>query len=158
MTTVCSGAISATDMLNYTAFSIVFMVVSVAIPFTAASISGGTIGLALSHAFEAAFIAQTVIRPITSALQNGFKMVGQVGRWAKEHDDGDAWVRTINAGRPTQRLNSSTPQTNQRVPAPDSRGTSAISPGATKTTLINPATAQLGNRDTTTVGKTTRRT
>jgi type IV secretion system protein TrbL len=69
MTTACSGTISAADMLNYTAFSIVFMIVSVAVPFTAASISGGTIGLALSHAFEAAFIAQTVIRPITGALQ-----------------------------------------------------------------------------------------
>jgi type IV secretion system protein TrbL len=58
MTTACSGTISATDILNYTAFSIVFMIVSIAVPFTAASISGGTIGLALSHAFEAAFISR----------------------------------------------------------------------------------------------------
>lgn len=34
----------------------------------AASIAGGTIGLALNHAFEAAYVAQTIIRPITSDL------------------------------------------------------------------------------------------
>ena len=54
VTTVCSGTISAADMLNYTAFSVVFMVVSIAVPHMAAGIAGGTVGLALSHAFEAA--------------------------------------------------------------------------------------------------------
>jgi len=71
-------------MLIYTAFAIVFMIVSIAVPYMAAGIASGTIGLALSHAFEAAFITQTVIRPITSALQNGFKIVGRLGRVASE--------------------------------------------------------------------------
>ena len=43
--------------------------------------------LALSRAFEPAFIAQTVVRPITNALQNGFKIVGQPGRMAKEANE-----------------------------------------------------------------------
>src|SRR5713101_1869196 len=64
VTTICSGSISVTDMLDYAALAIVFMIVSIAVPYTAASIAGGTVGLALSHAFEAAYIAQTVIRPI----------------------------------------------------------------------------------------------
>ena len=60
-------------MLNYTAFAIVFMVVSIAVPHMAASIAGGTVGLALSHAFEAAFIAQTVIRPDHKRAPDGIQ-------------------------------------------------------------------------------------
>jgi len=159
MTTVCSGTISATDMLNYTAFSIVFMVVSVAVPFTAASISGGTIGLALSHAFEAAFIAQTVVRPITSALQNGFKMASQLGRGSRGGDDGNAWLGTIDPTRATLQLANLSPKTNQRVPAPGSNATSLIPVRAPKTTPIDPATGRLANGKTMTVGddKTTKR-
>ena len=41
-------------------------------------------GLALSHAFEAAYIAQTMIRPITSALQTGFNKVAQIGKRYRE--------------------------------------------------------------------------
>jgi P-type conjugative transfer protein TrbL len=152
MTTACSGTISATDMLNYTAFSIVFMIVSVAVPFTAASISGGTVGLALSHAFEAAFIAQTVVRPITSALQNGFKMVGHLGHVTKEANDGDTWLNTIDSARATRRLDNTNLKTNQRVPAPDPHATSVIPTRALKTTLINPATARLEGGKTMTVG------
>ena len=33
------------------------------------SLVGGTVGLALAHAFEAAYIAQTIVRPITSGLK-----------------------------------------------------------------------------------------
>ena len=75
-------------MLNYAALAIVFMIVSIAVPHMAASIAGGTVGLALSHAFEAAFIARTVIRPITSALQTGFNKVAQIGkRQSGQQDD-----------------------------------------------------------------------
>jgi len=79
ITTVCSGSLPVSAMLNYAAGAIVFMIVSLAVPYTASSIAGGTIGLALSHVFEATFIAQTVIRPITSALQTGFNKVSQIG-------------------------------------------------------------------------------
>ena len=48
-------------MLNYTAGAIVFMIVSLAVPYTAAGIAGGTVGLALNHAFEAVFIARNVV-------------------------------------------------------------------------------------------------
>jgi hypothetical protein len=79
MIAVCSASLPVTDMLTYAAFSIVFMVVSIAVPHMAASIAGGTIGLALSHAFESAHIAQTVVRSISSALQAGFNKLAQVG-------------------------------------------------------------------------------
>src|SRR6266852_8141986 len=93
MTTVCSGSISVSDMLDYAALAIVFMIVSIAVPYTAASIAGGTVGLALSHAFEAAFIAQTVIRPITSALQAGFSKAAQLGNGSTGNsNEATGWV------------------------------------------------------------------
>jgi len=99
-------------MLIYTAFAIVFMIVSIAVPYMAAGIASGTIGLALSHAFEAAFITQTVIRPITSALQDGFKIVGRLGRVLSERDDAEAWLNTIDPTRVTRRLDNVDPKTN----------------------------------------------
>ncbi len=158
VTTVCSGTIPAADMINYTAFAIVFMIVSIAVPHLAASIAGGTIGLALSHAFEAAFIAQTVIRPITSALQTGFNKLSQIGSGANDKaTEGAGWVNAMDFGRQTQQLSKLEPESAQRVPAPkDVRATSVIPSRASSTTPMNPGTARYTNaNDTTPIGKQT---
>jgi hypothetical protein len=68
MTTVCSGTISLAGMLDYAALAVVFAVVTVAVPSMAADLVGGTVGLALAHAFEAAYIARTIVSPITSGF------------------------------------------------------------------------------------------
>jgi hypothetical protein len=147
-TTVCSGTISAADMLNYTAFSVVFMVVSIAVPHMAAGIAGGTIGLALSHAFEAAYVAQTIIRPITSALQTGFNKVAQIGSGsAGNSGEATGWVKAMDFGRQTQQLGN----LGQRVPAPkDVRGTSVMPSRAPNTSVMNPGTARFGNGNSST--------
>lgn len=152
VTTVCSGTISAADMLNYTAFSVVFMVVSIAVPHMAAGIAGGTVGLALSHAFEAAFIAQTVIRPITSALQTGFNKVAQLGNaGAGSRSEATGWVNAMDFGRQTQRLGNLGTDGGQRVPAPkDVRGTSLMPSRAPNTTPMNLGTARYGSPNTST--------
>ena len=94
-------------MLDYAALAIVFMIVSIAVPYTAASIAGGTIGLALSHAFEAAFIAQTIIRPITSALQTGFNKAAQLGNSSRAiAAKATGWVNAMDFGRQTQQLSN----------------------------------------------------
>ena len=158
VTTVCSGSISVTDMLDYTALAIVFMIVSIAVPYTAASIAGGTVGLALSHAFEAAFIAQTVIRPITSALQTGFSKAAPLGNGsAGNSSEGAGWVHAMDFGRQTQQMSNLGPDSGQRVPAPkDVRGTSLMPSHAPSTTPMNAATARYGNgNSTTTMGKAT---
>ncbi len=146
-TTVCSGTISAADMLNYTAFAVVFMIVSIAVPHMAAGIAGGTIGLALSHAFEAAYVAQTIIRPITSALQTGFNKVAQIGSGSAGNSGEPAtWVRAMDFGRQTQQLGNLGSDGGQRVPAPkDVRGTYVMPTRASNTTEINPGTARFGN-------------
>jgi type IV secretion system protein TrbL len=159
VTTVCSGTIPVSVMLDYAAFAIVFMIVCIAVPHTAAGIAGGTVGLALSHAFEAAFIAQTVIRPITSALQTGFNKVAQLGNsGASSNGEAAGWTRAMDFGRQTQQLSNLGPDSGQRVPAPkDVRGTSVMPSRPSNTTPINPGTARSGNGNssTTTMGKAT---
>jgi type IV secretion system protein TrbL len=66
-TTVCSGAISLADMLNYAVYAAVFAAITVAVPAMAADLVGGPLGLALMHAFEAAYIVSKVTSPISSA-------------------------------------------------------------------------------------------
>ena len=152
VTTVCSGSLSVSTMLTYAALAIIFMIVTIAVPHMAASIAGGTVGLALSHAFEAAFIAQTVIRPITSALQTGFNKVAQLGNaGAGSSSEATGWVNAMDFGRQTQRLGNLGTDGGQRVPAPkDVRGTSVMPSRAPNTTPMNPGTARYGNRDTST--------
>ena len=83
VTTVCSGTISLTGMLDYAALAVVFAVVTVAVPSMAADLVGGTVGLALAHAFEAAYTAQTIARivnPITAGLKKVSEGVASLGR------------------------------------------------------------------------------
>ena len=134
------------------------MSVSSAVPHMAASIAGGTIGLALSHAFEAALVAQTIIRPITSALQTGFNKVAQIGNGSGgTNGEATGWVKAMDFGRQTQQLSNLGPDGGQRVPAPkDVRSTSIISSRGPSTTPMNPGTARYGNSSgTATIGKAT---
>ena len=105
MTTVCSNAIPVRTMLDLAAFSIVFLIVTLAVPYTAAGIVGGTVGLALSHAFEAAYVAQTIVRPITSALQTGFNKAAQIGISSGDTNGAaTGWVKPTDFARQTQQL------------------------------------------------------
>jgi len=82
MTTICSGTVPATTMLGYAALAAVFAAVTVAVPSMAAELVGGTVGLALAHAFEAAYTAQTIARivnPITAGLKKVSDGVASLG-------------------------------------------------------------------------------
>jgi hypothetical protein len=159
MTTVCSNTIPVRTMLDLTALSIVFLIVTLAVPYTAASIVSGTVGLALSHAFEAAYVAQTVVRPITSALQTGFNKVAQISNSSRDtNGEATGWAKAMDFGRQTQRIGNFGSDGEQRVPAPkDVRGTSVMPSRPTNAAPINPVTARYGNGDasTTALRKTT---
>jgi hypothetical protein len=144
MTTVCSNAIPVRTMLDLTALSIVFLIVTLAVPYTAASIVSGTVGLALSHAFEAAYVAQTIVRPITSALQTGFNKVAQIGNGSGDTNGAaTGWVKSIDFGRQTQQLANLGSGGAQRAQAPkDVRGTSIMPSRAPNTAPINTNTAR----------------
>jgi P-type conjugative transfer protein TrbL len=82
-TSVCSGTVSTTDMLEFAALAVVFAVICVAVPSMAADLVGGTVGLALAHAFEAAYTAQTIARivnPISASLRKVSEGVASLSR------------------------------------------------------------------------------
>ncbi len=56
-------------MLDYAGLAIVFAIMTIGIPHTVSNLVGGSIGLALAHAFEAAYITRTIVHPITSGLK-----------------------------------------------------------------------------------------
>jgi type IV secretion system protein TrbL len=158
VTTVCSGSLSVSTMLTYAALAIVFMIVTVSVPHMAAGIAGGTIGLALSHAFEAAFISQTVVRPINTALHTGFNQVAQLAKNGSDTSSEPAgWAGAMDFGRQTQQLGNLGPTAGQRVPAPkDVRATSVIPSRAPSTTPINKGTTPVASSNrTNTVGNQT---
>ena len=70
ITTAYSNAIPVRTMLDHAALSIVFLIVTLAVPYTAAGIVSGTVSLALTQAFEAAYLAKSITRPVVSALQS----------------------------------------------------------------------------------------
>jgi type IV secretion system protein TrbL len=157
VTTICSGSVSVPTMLTYAALAIIFMIVTIAVPHMAASIAGGTIGLALSHAFEAAYVALTIVRPVTSALQTGLNKVAHMGNGSSTNNtEAPGWVKAMDFGRQTQQLGNLGSDSGQRVPAPkDVRGTSVMPSHAPDTTPMNPGTARYVTNGTTSVGKST---
>jgi len=69
-TTICTGTIAPAPMLIYAALAILFAILTIGIPHTVSSLVGGSIGLVLAHAFEAAYIACTVISSVTAGLRS----------------------------------------------------------------------------------------
>lgn len=113
MTTVCSGSLSASDMFEYAVLAVVFLILCMGVPRIAAGLVGGTVGLALNHAFEAAYTAQAITRivhPITSALKSGFNQIAQFGN--ETSGGAQAWVSSLPnlSATATSRASSDTQQ------------------------------------------------
>lgn len=126
MTTVCSGTISISGMLYSAALAAVFATVTVAVPSMAADLVGGTVGLALAHAFEAAYTAQTIIK-IVSPMTAGLKKVS----------DGVAAL-TKGAGNPQGREQAAM----QSILAQHQRRSSADAGANAATMVLNPFTGK----------------
>ncbi len=126
MTTVCSGTLATSDMLIYAALATVFGVVTVAVPSMAAELVGGTVGLALAHAFEAAYTAQTIAR-IVNPITAGLKKVSE-----------DV------AGLPNGKSNTANGEqaAMQGILRDHQRRTSAEAAASAATTLLNPFTGK----------------
>jgi type IV secretion system protein TrbL len=126
MTTVCSGTIPLNDMLGYAALAVVFAVVTVAVPSMAADLVGGTVGLALAHAFEAAYTAQTIakiVTPVTASLK-------------KVHEGISALARS--GGNPASGEQSAI----QSILAQHQRRSGADAAASAATTVLNPFTGK----------------
>ena len=126
MTTVCSGTLATSDMLIYAALATVFAVVTVAVPSMAAELVGGTVGLALAHAFEAAYVAQTIVRPIVNGLGGIKKGVeGLAGMMGGKAGGGEREQAAM-----------------QSILAQHQRRTSAEAAASAATTVLNPFTGK----------------
>jgi P-type conjugative transfer protein TrbL len=172
VTTVCSGSLSASDMLGYAVLAVVFAIVTIAVPHMAADLVGGTVGPALAHAFEAAYIAKTIVRPITGTLQTGFNKITHAdGGNASMNSHADSWFGMAGF-RDSQRQSSGDAQPTVPLIDPNSgshqakvdRGTTMLQPGtsgfpAAKETAAlaanNGNTMNIGNgaSSTTPIGK-----
>jgi type IV secretion system protein TrbL len=126
ITTICSGTISTSSMLYYAALAAVFAAVTVAVPSMAADLVGGTVGLALAHAFEAAYTAQTIakiVTPVTASLK-------------KVHEGISALARS--GGNPASGEQSAI----QSILAQHQRRSSADAAASAATTVLNPFTGK----------------
>jgi hypothetical protein len=140
MTTVCSGSISLIGMLDYAAHAVVFGVVTVAVPSMAADLVGGTVGLALGHAFEAAYTAQTITRivnPITSAIKGTAAGVSGFARGSGSSFAGGGDAMSAAQNVVNQHQNRALPKP-RRIPRPSHSIPSMVSRQAT-TTLAAPS-------------------
>jgi hypothetical protein len=95
--TVCSGTIPVSVMLDYAGLALVFAIMTIGIPHTVSSLVGGSIGLALAHAFEAAYIARTIVHPITSALKKGFDGIANLTKSKESSGGAQSAMQTILA-------------------------------------------------------------
>lgn len=126
ITTICSGTISTSSMLYYAALAAVFAAVTVAVPSMAADLVGGTVGLALAHAFEAAYTAQTIakiVTPVTASLK-------------KVHEGISALARS--GGNPASGEQSAI----QSILAQHQRRSGADAAASAATTVLNPFTGK----------------
>jgi type IV secretion system protein TrbL len=126
MTTVCSATVSIGTMLNLAALVAVFATVTVAVPSMAADLVGGTVGLALAHAFEAAYTAQTIAR-IVNPITAGLKKVSE-------------GVASLANGK--RDLGESEPEAMRSILGGHQRGNSNEAAANAATTVLNPFTGK----------------
>jgi P-type conjugative transfer protein TrbL len=138
ITKVCSAPMNWPLLLNLVANSIILAVITTVVPSTAAGIVSGTAGLALNQAFEAAFIARTIIQPISSMMQAvGNKAVRALGA-----NDGSVEARfRANEGIQAPRMPADQPEA--RVGAAPSTAASS-DPNAETQVLNSKLTRQMG--------------
>ena len=67
----------------------ILMIITTAVPSTAAGIVSGTVGLALTHAFEAMYIANKIVNP----MLNGIRAIGSNAIRAFGGNDGSLEAR-----------------------------------------------------------------
>ena len=138
ITKVCSAPMNWPLLLNLVANSVILAIITTVVPSTAAGIVSGTAGLALNQAFEAAFIARTIIQPISSMMQ----AVGNKAVRALGGSDGSVEAR-FRANEGIQAPRAPADQPEARVGAAPSSAWSA-DPNAGTQVLNSKLTRQMG--------------
>ncbi len=141
----CTGTITLADMLGYAALAVVFAVVSVAVPSMAAELVGGTVGLAIAHAFEAAYTARTIAKIVNPITQLGAAITGRDKNKVTSSQDRFAMASAVSnqhrdaqanaaAGAATKVLNPN----NGRPPGYNLRPTTLLNPDRSTSPIAKP--------------------
>jgi P-type conjugative transfer protein TrbL len=142
---VCTGTITLSQMFAYAALAVVFATVSVAVPSMASELVGGTVGLAIAHAFEAAYTAQTIAKIVNPITQLGAAITGRDKNKATSSQDRAAMdsvvsnqqrdsATTAAAGAATRVLNPN----NGRPPGYNLRPTNLLNPDRSTSPIAKP--------------------
>jgi P-type conjugative transfer protein TrbL len=141
----CTGTITLADMLGYAALAVVFAVVSVAVPSMAADLVGGTVGLAIAHAFEAAYTAQTIAKIVNPITQLGAAITGRDKNKATSSQDRSAMDSlVINQQRASEATAAASAATkvlnpnNGRPPGYNLRPTTLLNPDRSTSPIAKP--------------------
>jgi P-type conjugative transfer protein TrbL len=143
----CTATIPITTMLYFAALSVVFATLSVAVPSMAAELVGGTVGLAIAHAFEAAYTAQTVAKIVNPITQLGAAISGKNKDKATSSQERFAMDSVVSnqqrdpqaiaaASAPTKLLNPN----NGRPPGYNLRPTTLLNPDRSTSLIAKPGT------------------
>ena len=89
ITSTCSAPLPGHLLLNLVAESAILLIITSVVPSTAAGIVSGTVGLALTHAFEAMYIANKIVNP----MLNGMRAIGSNAIRAFGGNDGSLEAR-----------------------------------------------------------------
>jgi P-type conjugative transfer protein TrbL len=149
---VCTGTITFEQMLGYAALAVVFATISVAVPSMAAELVGGTVGLAIAHAFEAAYTAQTIAKIVNPITQLGAAITGRDKNKATSSQDRFAMdslvsnqqrdsAATVAASAATKVLNPN----NGRPPGYNLRPTTLLNPDRSTSPIAKPGSASTGS-------------
>ena len=151
--TACTATIPMNTMLVFMALAVVFCTLSVAVPSMAAELVGGTVGLAIAHAFEAAYTAQTIAKIVNRITQLGSAITGRDKNKATSSQDHFAMDRVVsNQQRDPQSTAAASAATkvlnpnNGRPPGYNLRVTTLLNPDKSTSSIAkpgSPATASL---------------
>jgi len=144
----CTRSITLDQMLGYAALAVVFATISVAVPSMAAELVGGTVGLAIAHAFEAAYTAQTIAKIVNPITQLGSAITGRDKIKATSRQDRFAMeslvsnqqrdsTATVAANAATKVLNPN----NGRPPGYNLRPTTLLNPDRSTSPIAKPGSA-----------------
>ena len=132
ITTVCSAPLNWHLLLVLVANSVILMIVTTVVPSTAAGIVSGTVGLALTHAFEAMYISSRIVNPMLS----GMRAIGNNAIRAFGGNDGSLEARLkanerLAPPKPPEKSSQSADwSTELRQPGRSKRGNAGYGPQA----------------------------
>jgi len=148
----CTGTITLDQMLGYAALAVVFATISVAVPSMAAELVGGTVGLAIAHAFEAAYTAQTIAKIVNPITQLGAAITGRDKDKSTSSQDRFAMDSVVsNQQRDSNATTAASAATkvlnpnNGRPPGYNLRPTTLLNPDKSTSLIAKPGSPSTGS-------------